>query len=101
MSKYVTIRVERRSDFDCDKMLLKRLGEDTYRLTTCDPDKHDFSNRMRAERFDDDFVSQYNKFVKQKEDEFDLRGRDAYRILTDLRNRLERGDSSIRLKVQD
>lgn len=101
MSKHVKIKIKIDDGFDSDKLKLDRLGEDTYRLTTCNASEHDFGNRMRAERFDRDFVSQYNKAVKQREDQFELKGNDAYRVLTDFRNRLERGDSEIALKVQE
>ena len=81
-------------------LTLEKTGEDTYRITTGEPEEHDFSNRMRQEKFDADFVSKYNSMCEQ-EDQFELRSRDAYRALSELRKRLERGDSEIRLKVKE
>lgn len=100
MSKYVKIRRRVESRYEGDQFDLERIGEDTYRMTSGEPQEHDFRNRSRAEKFDRDFVSKYNA-VSEEEDNFELRSSDAYRVLSDLRKRLERGDGDIRLKVKD
>jgi hypothetical protein len=100
MSKYVKIKRRIDERFDEEKIALERIGEDTYRLTTCGPEEHNFRNDIRARNFDQEFVSQYNKLSEQ-EDQFELTGSDAYRALTDLRKRLESGSSEIRLKVKN
>ena len=100
MAKYVKIRRRVENRYDGDQFDLERVGEDTYRMTTGEPEEHDFRNRTRSERFDRDFVSKYNA-VSEEEDQFELRSSDAYRVLSDFRKRLERGDSDIRLKVSD
>jgi hypothetical protein len=100
MSKYVKIKRKIDERFDENKITLERIGEDTYRLTTCKPESHDFKNRIRAEKFDDEFIRQYNNLSEQ-EDQFELTGSDAYRAMSDLRKRLESGSSEIRLKVKN
>lgn len=100
MTKYIKLRRRVYDRYDGDQLEIERIGEDTYRITTGEPEEHEFQNRIRAERFDDEFVSKLNA-VSEHEDQFDLRGKDAYRVLTDLRKKLERGDSEIRLKVKE
>ena len=100
MAKYVKLRRDVDDRYDGDRFEIERIGEDTYRITTGEPEEHDFRNRIRAERFDDEFVSKFNA-VSEQEDQFDLHSSDAYRVLTELRKRLERGDSEIRLKVKE
>jgi len=100
MTKYIKLRRRVYDRYDGDQFEIEKIGEDTYRITTGEPEEHDFRNRIRAERFDDEFVSKFNA-ASEQEDQFDLHSSDAYRVLTELRKKLERGDNEIRLRVRE
>ncbi len=99
MAKYIKLRRIVYNRYNGNQFEIEKIGEDTYRITTGEPEEHDFQNRIKAERFDGEFIRKFN-VASEQEDQFDLRSSDAYRVLTELRKKLERGDNDIRLKVK-
>ena len=81
-----TRRIE--NGYDGEKLKIEKIGTSSFRIITGNSSEFDFRNRMRAQRFDVEFVSQLNQFLSP-ENQLDAQDRDVYNSLNDLRRKLE------------
>ena len=101
MAKHVNIEHEVDPDVGEDDVHVEKTGENTYRLKTGDPEKHEFSKfRNKRKAFDEKFVEKYNS-VAENDDRFDLGRQDSRDSLRGLRRNLKEGGGKFDLKVRD
>ncbi len=91
-----TRRVE--GNYNGEKIKIEKIGNTSFRITTGGSNEFDFRNRIRAQRFDLEFVSQLNKFLSQ-EDQLSVQDRDVYNSLNDIRRKLEEDVDHFELKI--
>ncbi len=84
--------------YDGEKLKIEKVGNTSFRITTASSNELDFRNRIKAQRFDSEFISQLNKFLPQ-DSQLSVRDRDVYNSLNDLRRKLEEGANHFDFKI--
>lgn len=101
MAKHVNIEHEVDPEIDEEDVRLEKTGENSYRLRTGDPSKHEFSKfENKRRRFDEKFIEQYNS-VAEHSDRFDLGSRDTREVMDKVRRHISDGNPSFNLKVRE
>lgn len=99
MSKHVYFRRRVDSRLQGDEVKIEKVGEDSYRITTGEPTEHDFKNKIKADRFRENFAREFDG-VSEQEDSYRLEGKDSLNNLKDFQKRLEEGEEEISFKVR-
>lgn len=99
MSKHVYFRRRVDSRLRGDEVKIEKVGEDTYRITTGEPEEHDFRNEIKSGRFRENFAREFDS-ASEEEDSYRLEGKDSHNNLEDFQKKLERGEEEISFKVR-
>ncbi|MBT3355807.1 hypothetical protein HN784_04480 [bacterium] len=85
-----TLRFARRVEerYDGKKIKIEKMGTRSFQITTSSAAEFDFRNRIWTQRFDQDFISQLNQFLKEDQ-QLDMQDRDVYHSLNDLHQKLQ------------
>lgn len=89
-------RVEER--YDGSRIKIEKIGTRSFRITTASSAELDFRNRIWVQRFNQDFISQLNEFLKEDE-QLNLQDRDVYHSLNDLHQKLKNDVDTFEFKV--
>ncbi|GEM_PF-1184823 len=84
--------------YDGEKMKIEKMGARSFKITTGNSGEFDFRNRIKAERFDREFIDQLNKFLSSEE-QLDQNDREVYQSLSILRKKLEEDTDHFEFKV--
>lgn len=89
-------RVQER--YDDRKLKIEKKGNHSFRITTASSDEYDFRNRIKAERFDLEFISQLNQYLSP-EQQLDINDKDVFRELVEIRKEIEENADSFEIKM--
>jgi hypothetical protein len=88
MSEILKFQRRTENGYDGEKLKIEKTGTNSFRITTGGAGEFDFRNRIKAQRFDAEFISQLNRFLPQ-ETQLRLQDREVYDGLNELRRKLE------------
>lgn len=89
-------RVEER--YDDRKMKIEKRGNNSFRITTASSSEYDFRNRSKAQRFDQEFVSQLNQHLSPDQ-QLSTSDRDVLRELDEIRKKIEEDADHFEVRI--
>lgn len=84
--------------FEGEDVRIEQLGTSKFRLWTGSEEDFDFGNRMKRERFEENFINALNQVLDENR-QLEVRDREVQISLKEFMKNLERGQSTIKFKI--